>query len=150
MAKLSTTLRDYFCRTAAPNLLWSDGGPQFTSHQFADFLQTWGVTHVTSSPHYPQSNGKPESHRKTHEEAHLDSMDRLLCQLGPTFFTCTPPVQEHPLSKTWTVTRTKTIRPPSTGYSSCPPSFLCTRVAEIQSRSRFSHHTYIKNIPGHL
>ena len=54
-------MRDYFCRTAAPDLLWSDGGPQFTSHQFADFLQTWGVTHVTSSPHYPQSNGKAEA-----------------------------------------------------------------------------------------
>ena len=61
VAKLSTTLRDYFCRTAAPDLLWSDGGPQFTSHVFADFLQTWGVTHVTSSPHYPQSNGKAEA-----------------------------------------------------------------------------------------
>ena len=60
-AKLSTTLQDYFCRTAAPDLLWSDGGPQFTSHVFADFLQTWGVTHVTSSSHYPQSNGKAEA-----------------------------------------------------------------------------------------
>ena len=61
-AKLTTTLRDYFCHAAAPlDLLWSDGGPQFTSHHFADFLQTWGVTHVTSSPHYPQSNGKAEA-----------------------------------------------------------------------------------------
>ena len=60
-AKLTTTLRHYFCRAAAPDLLWSDGGPQFTSHHFADFLQTWGVTHVTSSPHYPQSNGKAEA-----------------------------------------------------------------------------------------
>ena len=59
--KLTTTLRDHFCRTAAPDLLWSDGGPQFTSHQFANFLQTWGVTHITSSPHYPQSNGKVEA-----------------------------------------------------------------------------------------
>ena len=29
--KLAATLRDHFCRTAAPDLLWSDGGPQFTS-----------------------------------------------------------------------------------------------------------------------
>ena len=49
VAKLFTSLQDYFCHTAAHDLLWSDGGPQFTSHQFADFLQTWGVTHVTSS-----------------------------------------------------------------------------------------------------
>jgi len=31
----------------------------------ADFLQTWGVTHVTSSPHYPQSNGKAEATAKS-------------------------------------------------------------------------------------
>ncbi len=59
--KLTAALQDHFCRTAAPDLLWSDGGPQFTSHLLADFLQTWGVKHMTSSPHYPQSNGKAES-----------------------------------------------------------------------------------------
>ena len=57
-SKLISVLRDHFCRTAAPDLLWSDGGPQFTSSQLADFLKTWGVRHSRSSPHYPQSNGK--------------------------------------------------------------------------------------------
>ena len=60
-AKLAATMRDFFCRTAAPDLLWSDGGPQFTSYQFAEFLRAWGVIHITSSPHYPQSNGKAEA-----------------------------------------------------------------------------------------
>ena len=55
------SVRDHFCRTAAPDLLWSDGGPQFTSSQLADFLKTWGVRHSRSSPHYPQSNGKVEA-----------------------------------------------------------------------------------------
>ena len=53
--KLIAILRDHFCRTAAPDLIWSDGGPQFTSSLLASFL------HTTSSPHYPQSNGKAES-----------------------------------------------------------------------------------------
>lgn len=39
-ARLTSTLQDYFCHTAAPDLLWSDGGPQFTSHQFVNFLKT--------------------------------------------------------------------------------------------------------------
>ena len=60
-SKLISVLRDHFCRTAAPDLLWSDGGPQFTSSQLADFLKTWGVRHSRSSPHYPQSNGKVEA-----------------------------------------------------------------------------------------
>ena len=54
--RLTSALRDQFCRTAVPDSLWSDGGPQFTSHWLAEFLHTWGVSHMTSSPHYPQSN----------------------------------------------------------------------------------------------
>ena len=38
--KLTAALRDHFCSTAAPDLLWSDGGPQFTSSTLANFLQT--------------------------------------------------------------------------------------------------------------
>ena len=59
--KLIVALRDQFCRTAVPDLLWSDGGPQFTSSKLAQLLVTWGVAHSTSSPHYPQSNGKVEA-----------------------------------------------------------------------------------------
>ena len=58
---LIESLRDQFCRTAVPDLLWSDGGPQFTSSKLASFLTTWGVAHQVSSPHYPQSNGKAEA-----------------------------------------------------------------------------------------
>ena len=36
--KLAATLRDHLCRTAAPDLLWSDGGPQFTSRELADMV----------------------------------------------------------------------------------------------------------------
>ena len=50
-----------FCRTAVPDMVWSDGGPQFTSKHFSDFATQWGFEHKTSSPHYPQSNGKIEA-----------------------------------------------------------------------------------------
>ena len=59
--KLIDALRDQFCRTAVPVVLWSDGGPQFTSSKLASFLATWGTSHILSSPHYPQSNGKAEA-----------------------------------------------------------------------------------------
>ncbi len=54
--RLVSALRDQFCRMAVP-----DGGPQFTSHRLAEFLHTWGVSHITPSPCYPQSNGKAEA-----------------------------------------------------------------------------------------
>ena len=53
--------RNLFCRTAAPDVLWSDGGPQFTSEKFQSFLRDWDVTHKMSTPRYPQSNGKIEA-----------------------------------------------------------------------------------------
>ena len=56
--QLITALRQSFCQTAIPDILWSDGGPQFTSKQFRDFSHQWGFLHKVSTPHYPQTNGK--------------------------------------------------------------------------------------------
>jgi hypothetical protein len=41
--------------------LRTDGGLQFTSREAKEFFMRWGITHVVSSPHYPQSNGHAES-----------------------------------------------------------------------------------------
>jgi putative transposase len=38
----------------------SDNGPQFVARDFKEFIRLTGVTHVRTSPYYPQSNGKLE------------------------------------------------------------------------------------------
>jgi transposase InsO family protein len=38
----------------------SDNGPQFITRDFKEFIRVAGITHVRTSPHYPQSNGKLE------------------------------------------------------------------------------------------
>ena len=38
----------------------SDNGPQFIAKDFKAFIRTMGMTHVRTSPYYPQSNGKLE------------------------------------------------------------------------------------------
>ena len=38
----------------------SDNGPQFVSRAFKEFVRISGMTHVRTSPYYPQSNGKLE------------------------------------------------------------------------------------------
>jgi putative transposase len=38
----------------------SDNGPQFIAKDFKQFIRLCGMTHVTTSPYYPQSNGKKE------------------------------------------------------------------------------------------
>jgi putative transposase len=38
----------------------SDNGPQFIAKDFKEFIRIAGMTHVRTSPYYPQSNGKLE------------------------------------------------------------------------------------------
>lgn len=44
---------------AKPRLI-SDNGPQFVAKDFKEFIRLSGMTHVRTSPFYPQSNGKQE------------------------------------------------------------------------------------------
>lgn len=54
---------------ARPQII-SDNGPQFVAKDFKEFLRQWQTSHVLTSPHYPQSNGKLERyHRSLKEEA---------------------------------------------------------------------------------
>ena len=38
----------------------TDNGPQFIARDFKEFIRLTGITHVRTSPYYPQSNGKLE------------------------------------------------------------------------------------------
>ena len=49
---------------AKPRII-SDNGPQFISRDFRSFIRICGMTHVRTSPYYPQSNGKFERFNKT-------------------------------------------------------------------------------------
>jgi len=49
---------------ATPRII-SDNGPQFISKDFKEFIKISGMTHVRTSPYYPQSNGKIERYHKT-------------------------------------------------------------------------------------
>ena len=53
---------------ATPRII-SDNGPQFIAKDFKTFIRTCGMTHVRTSPYYPQSNGKLERwHRSIKSE----------------------------------------------------------------------------------
>ncbi len=43
----------------------SDNGPQFIAKDFKQFIRICGMTHVRTSPYYPQSNGKLERYHRT-------------------------------------------------------------------------------------
>ena len=55
-------------REAFPNVhprIISDNGPQFIANDFKAFIRICGMTHVRTSPYYPQSNGKIERWHKS-------------------------------------------------------------------------------------
>ncbi|CAG2207854.1 unnamed protein product [Mytilus edulis] len=53
-------LKGTFSRLGIPETVVSDNGPQYSSQEFSEFANKWDFKHVTSSPHYPQSNGLAE------------------------------------------------------------------------------------------
>ena len=46
-----------FTELGRPFVLRSDNGPCYSSREFHNFLSFYQVDHITSIPHYPQSNG---------------------------------------------------------------------------------------------
>ena len=49
---------------AKPRII-TDNGPQFVAKDFKQFIRISGMTHVRTSPYYPQSNGKLERYHRT-------------------------------------------------------------------------------------
>ena len=53
-------LKSIFAHHGVPITLVTGDGPQFVSHEMTQFSSTYGFNHITSSPHYHQSNGLAE------------------------------------------------------------------------------------------
>lgn len=72
---------------ARPRII-SDNGPQFIARDFKEFIRISGMTHVRTSPYYPQSNGKLERWNKSIKSEcirpgvplSLDDAERLIAQ----------------------------------------------------------------------
>ena len=56
------TMKAVFARHGIPEIVRSDNGPQYSSHEFTLFADSYGFQHSTSSTHYPQSNGRYHSY----------------------------------------------------------------------------------------
>ncbi|XP_064091670.1 uncharacterized protein LOC135205251 [Macrobrachium nipponense] len=66
----------FFREVGVPLRLRTDGGPPFSSHDFKQFTDRWGVHHIITSPHYPQANG--------HAEAAVKAVKHLIIKTAPS------------------------------------------------------------------
>ncbi|OED38640.1 integrase [Chromatiales bacterium (ex Bugula neritina AB1)] len=65
----------------------SDNGPQFIARDFKEYIRQTGMTHVRTSPYYPQSNGKLERFHKTIKadhirQNHFDDIEQMKQSIG--------------------------------------------------------------------
>ena len=68
---------------SSPVVIYSDGGPQFRD-EFDVFCKEWDISHIKSSPHYPQSNGIAENAVKDMKKIISAVFDTSTRQLNPS------------------------------------------------------------------
>jgi len=80
-AAVITAMKAVFARHGIPEVVRSDNGTQYSSHEFAVFAESYGFQHTTSSPHYPQSNGQAERMVQTVKRLMTNSADSSMVLL---------------------------------------------------------------------
>jgi transposase InsO family protein len=108
----------------------SDNGPQFIARDVKEFIRLCGMTHVRTSPYYPQSNGKIERwHRILKEECirpgtplTLEDARRIVAKFVEYYNTiraCIRPLVTSRPRTNWRAGRRKSS-PPATANSKPP------------------------------
>ena len=60
-ARMIAVLKELFAEHGIPEVIWTDNGPQFPSHLFAEFTKDWNIDHTQSSPRDLRSNSQAKS-----------------------------------------------------------------------------------------
>ena len=90
-AAVTDVIEDVCAMFGCPDQIRSDNGPQYAGQHFQNFCRQWGIQHVTSSPHYAQSNGFSErqvNHKKCIKTSDSCQSDTNQCK---TTITCSNP-----------------------------------------------------------
>ena len=144
-----SAIRPHFARHGIPDIVITDNGPQYVSWEFEQFSQSWGFQHQTSSPRYPQGNGKAENCVKTVKnllkKSFLAGSDPLLAILDwrntPTEGLDTSPAQRL-MSR-----RTRTRLPTTSILLSPEVPDVHGRIRRAKERQGFYYNRHAKNLP---
>ena len=76
-----------------PETIVSDNGPCYTSEIFTNLMSEYNVNHITSSPHYPQSNGLAKKYVQIVKNLFYKAKEE-----GKDLYTCLMVYHNMPLS----------------------------------------------------
>ena len=68
-------MKEIFTTVGIPKSIVSDGGTQFTSQEFKDFMRDWQIDHRITSPTNAQSNGQAERFVQTVKNSLTKAME---------------------------------------------------------------------------
>ena len=144
-------LKMIFGRHGIPDSVISDNGPAYASEEFKRFAEQWEFQHITTSPHYPQSNGKAESAVKVcktlMKKAKLASSDFNLALLNYRN-TPTEPTNLSPAQRLFG-RRTRTLLLPTTALLTPEtPQQVLTKLKTGQRRQGQYYNQHTKLLPS--
>ena len=74
-----------------PYIIRSDNGPCYTSNKFKELMELLQIQHITSSPHFPQSNGFAEAMVNIAKKLiDCSTLQEKLLNFGLMEYRCTP------------------------------------------------------------
>lgn len=129
----------------------TDNGPQFTSKEFREFCNTYGISHSSSSPHYPRSNGLAEKTvqtlKKILTKAKQNGCDPYLSVLD---YRNTPIVGDASPAQLLFGRRTKTTLPTSSSLLAPhlqDPANIKAKLIEKQQTQKYYYDRTAKPLP---
>ena len=136
----------HIARFGIPERLITDNGPQFISTEYKQFASEYGFEHVTSSPYWPQGNGKAEAAVKIVKRMYQKNKDIHLALLD---YRNTPQQgQEHSPAQRLLSRRTRGILPMTSALLQPEVAHPVAVKTEIGARRTRAKHYYDRNLGG--
>ena len=136
----------HFARFGIPERLITDNGPQFISTEYKQFASEYGFEHATSSPYWPQGNGKAEAAVKIVKRMYQKNKDIHLALLD---YRNTPQQgQEHSPAQRLLSRRTRGILPMTSALLQPEIAHPVAVKTEIGARRTRAKQYYDRNLGG--
>ena len=136
-AAVINCLTSLFAVHGYPESLVSDNGPQFSCDSFRQFLTSGTITHRTSSPRHPQSNGEAERAVQTAKRLITVSASTAELQKALLAYRSTPLANGFSPAELLFGRRLRTALPCSPALlDPCWPDIVKLREAEAQAKDR--------------